>query len=100
MRAATRMVGVAASLDRFNAPERVAMSAAPTQSAAPDLAARLRTVHVGLRDDLEIARHVFRGQPSYVIRDPVTFHSHRLDPEDYEILVRLSATESLGDTFD
>lgn len=76
------------------------MSAQAAQSGAPDLAARLRTVHVGIRDDLEVSRHVFRGEPSYVIRDPVTFQSHRLDPADYEILVRLNSTESLGDTFD
>ncbi|MFN0137259.1 MAG: HlyD family efflux transporter periplasmic adaptor subunit [Phycisphaerae bacterium] len=76
------------------------MSAAATQPGAADLASRLRGVHVGMRDDLEVSRHVFRGQPSYVMRDPVTFHSHRLDPADYEIVVRLNPTESLGDTFD
>jgi len=65
----------------------------------PDLAARLRHVRVGVRADLDTTRHVFRGRPSYILRDPLTFQSHRLDPADYEILVSLDASRSLGEIF-
>mgnify|MGYP001617121830 CR=1 FL=1 len=64
------------------------------------LAARLRTAQVDVRDDLEVSRHVFRGAPAYVVRDPVTFNSHRLDPADYEVLVGIRANQTLGEVFD
>jgi|CXWL01.1.fsa_nt_gi putative peptide zinc metalloprotease protein len=64
------------------------------------LAARLRTAQVDVRDDLEVSRHVFRGAPAYVVRDPVTFNSHRLDPADYEVLVGIRAHHTLGEIFD
>lgn len=76
---------------------------APTRSAAaaaPALAARLRDVRVGVRADLEITRHVFRGEPAYVVRDPVTFQSHRLDPADYDALARLHADVPLSQHFE
>lgn len=64
------------------------------------LASRLRNVHVDLRDDLEVSRHVFQGEPSYVLRDPVSFQSHRFELDDYRVLVAISSHESLGCTFD
>lgn len=78
------------------------MNSAPanTPPGQPPLAARLRTAQVGVRDDLEVSRHVFRGAAAYVVRDPVTFNSHRFDPADYEILVRIRASQALGDIFD
>ena len=66
----------------------------------PDLASRLRAVRVGLRDDLEVSRHVFRGESAYIVRDPVTFQSHRFGVADYEILVRLNTAHTLGDIFE
>lgn len=69
-------------------------------SAAPDnLAQRLRNVCVGVRGDLEVSRHIMQGRPSYVIRDPLTFRSHRLDAADYDAFVRLNETTPLGDVF-
>jgi len=76
------------------------MSAPNPQPQAPPLAAKLRTVQVGLRPDLEVSRHLFRGEPSYIVRDPVTFHSQRLQPADYDIFVRIESTRPLGDIFD
>jgi len=75
---------------------------APTSTppSQPPLAARLRTAQVGVRDDLDVSRHVFRGAPAYVVRDPVTFNSHRFEPADYDILVRIRANQALGDIFD
>lgn len=71
-----------------------------SSAATPSPAAHLRGVHVGVRDDLEVTRHLFRGAAAYVVRDPVTFHSHRMEPEDYDILIRIQAQRPLGEIFD
>lgn len=77
------------------------MNAASHTAPSPESALRdkLRDVQVGLREDLEVTRHLFRGTPSYVIRDPVTFHTQRLDPADYDILVRIDPDRSLAEIF-
>lgn len=72
------------------------MSVAP----AENLAERLRNVRVGLRDDLEVSRHLFRSVPAYIVRDPISFQSHRFDVSDYSILVRISTDKSLGQLFE
>lgn len=72
-------------------------SAAP--SAPTQLADRLHGVHVNVRRDLEASRHVVRGEPGYVVTDPLTLQSHRFDVGDYQILVSIDATRSLGDIF-
>ncbi len=64
------------------------------------LAERLGRVHVGLREDLDTTRHVFRGEPSYIVRDPLTFRTHRFDVANYEILVSIDASRPLCDVFD
>lgn len=71
-----------------------------TRSAAPDLQSRLRGVHVDLREDLEVNRQVLRGEPCYILHDPVSFASHRFGQADYRILVSLSRHRSLGEVFD
>jgi putative peptide zinc metalloprotease protein len=76
------------------------MTGPASQPDASSLADRLRVVRVGLREDLEVSRHLFRGSPSYVVRDPVTFQSQRLDPCDYDVFVRLKADRELGAIFD
>lgn len=63
------------------------------------LSSRLSGVRVGLRDDLTVSRHVFRGQPAYVVTDPITFQNQRLDLCDYDVLTRLRSDVSLGDIF-
>ncbi len=71
-----------------------------TTTAPPDLAERLRPLRVGVRRDLEVSRHVFRGEPAYVVRDPITFQSHRVSPHDYKVLASIDASQTLGETFD
>lgn len=72
----------------------------PQSSHAPsELAPRLRSAQVGLRTDIEVHRHVFRGEPSYVIRDPMTLGVHRITPQDYQIVAALSKDVPLGDVF-
>lgn len=66
----------------------------------PRLADRLRNVRVSIRDDLTVTRHVLRGEPAYVVRDPLTFESHRFDAEDYAVFVSIDTARTLGETFD
>ncbi len=78
------------------------MSASPSNTDAPAselLAPKLSPAHVGLRADIEVHRHVFRGEPSYVIRDPVTLAVHRVTPEDYQIVAALTNERPLGQIF-
>ena len=74
-----------------------------SRTAAPSMpvsfAGRLGSVRVGLREDLEVSRHVFRGEATYIIQDPVTFQHHRLDREDYQVLVGISPEYTLGEVF-
>ena len=70
-----------------------------TTPSKPNLAERLRAVRVGVRRDLEVTRHVFRREPCYIVRDPVTFQSHRLEPADYEVLVSIGSDRTLGEIF-
>lgn len=66
----------------------------------PSLAERLRPVRVGLREDLDVTRHLFRGRPAYVIRDPITFNTYQLGPADYQIFITIEASRPLGEVFD
>lgn len=66
----------------------------------PGLAARLRDVVVAIRGELDISRHVFRAGPAYVVRDPITFATHRFDPEDYQVLNAIRGEGTLGEVFE
>ena len=61
---------------------------------------RLQQTHVGARRDLEVSRHVMRGKVHYVVRDPITYESHRFSAADYQILANLSDQQPLGVLFD
>jgi putative peptide zinc metalloprotease protein len=63
------------------------------------LAPKLGVAHVGLRADIEVHRHVFRGEPSYVMRDPVTLAVHRVTPEDYQVVAAITNERPLADIF-
>ncbi|UCD28253.1 MAG: hypothetical protein JSV03_14370 [Planctomycetota bacterium] len=73
--------------------------AVTTPTPESEIADRLRKVHVGIRHDLEVTRHVFRGKPAYIICDPMTLQNHQLEPSDYAILVAINREQSLGDIF-
>ncbi|MGJ8637508.1 MAG: hypothetical protein ACSHX5_11745 [Phycisphaerales bacterium] len=70
-----------------------------TPPAQPGVADRLREVVVAIRGDLDISRHTFRVGPAYVVRDPITFASHRFDPEDYLVLNAIRGSNTLGEVF-
>ncbi len=67
---------------------------------APSLANRLAEARVELRRDLEVSRHIFRGVPAYVVRDPVTFGSHKFSADDYAVLCALRVDRTLHETFE
>ena len=63
------------------------------------LAERLRSVCVGARRDLKVTRHLFRGEPAYLISDPMTLQNHRLGPDEYAVFVSLRRDRTLGQLF-
>ena len=67
---------------------------------ADPIAPRLRPAQVGFRQDLEVHRHVFRGEVSYVYRDPMTLAVHKVSEADYQLCAALDEDKSLGDVFD
>jgi len=75
------------------------MTSEPQQQ-PESLADRLRDVVVEMRGELDISRHVFRDGPAYVMRDPITFATHRFDPEDYTIISSIRRDWTLGETFE
>ena len=72
---------------------------APSSSAS-QLVERLREARVELRRDLDVSRHVFRGQVSYVLQDPLTFQSHQFSVGNYYVLTFLSIDRTLAECFD
>jgi len=68
-------------------------------SAQTSLADRLRGSAVAVRGDLDVSRHVFRDGIAYVVRDPVSFATHRLAPEEYTVLCALNDDQVLGEVF-
>lgn len=66
----------------------------------PQLEETLIGTSLFARQDLEVSRHVFGGQVSYILRDPITFESHRFSKVDYEIFVAMATERPLGIVFD
>ncbi len=66
----------------------------------PSLTDNLRTVRVGLRKDLEVSRHIFRHEPTYIVRDRITFQSQKFSPTDYRVLVSIDPSRTLGGIFE
>ncbi|MEM7260476.1 MAG: HlyD family efflux transporter periplasmic adaptor subunit [Planctomycetota bacterium] len=84
-----------------SSPEATEADAPPeADGAPPTLADRLRDVRVGLRPELEFSRHVFRGEVNYVARDPITFQSHRMDQDEYDVLIEIDENATLDENFD
>lgn len=65
----------------------------------PSLADRLADVVATARTDIEVTRDLFEGEPSYILRDPLSQSSHRLAPTDYEVFCRLDDHTPLATIF-
>lgn len=71
-----------------------------TPTAEPtDKFASYRKLQTGLRSDLQITRQRNKGEPVYIIYDPVSFQSHRLSLTDYRVAASLSETRTLDQAF-
>ena len=80
------------------------MSQATTQPPAPapgqddslgEAIEQLKTTQLSARQDLKVSRHLFRGTPSYIVHDPISFQSHRFTQSDYEVLSALDKKRTL-----
>ncbi len=69
------------------------------QNNSSSIAEKLKNVRVGIRSDLEVVRHVFNGVPAYIIRDPLTFQSFKLDINGYKIFTSIERHKPLGKIF-
>ena len=56
---------------------------------------QLKTTQLSARQDLKVSRHLFRGTPSYIVHDPISFQSHRFTQSDYEVLSALDKKRTL-----
>ena len=74
-------------------------SVATPQDKLNFLREKLEDVYLSARKDLSVSRHVFRGQPSYIVHDPVSMNSHRFSKHDYQTLAALTRNENLAKTF-
>ena len=60
---------------------------------------RLRDVVVTLRSELRVTRSVFRNEPCYILRDPITFSANRFPPGEYGVLMELDGKRTLSEIF-
>jgi putative peptide zinc metalloprotease protein len=63
------------------------------------LLARLASLSIGLRRDLEVSRQVAGGEVQYVIRDPLTFNSFSLTSVDYQVFQHLEHMQTVEEAF-
>ncbi len=72
---------------------------AVSEASEPSLAGRMGDVVVSMRSELRVTRTVFRGDPSYIVRDPITFQAHKFAPDEYEVFVALQSVRPLSEVF-
>ena len=58
-----------------------------------------RELRTSLRSDLQITRQRAKGEPVYVIYDPVSFQSHRLSLTDYRVAACIDESRTLDQSF-
>ncbi|MCF7958287.1 MAG: HlyD family efflux transporter periplasmic adaptor subunit [Phycisphaerae bacterium] len=58
---------------------------------------RLGPAHVGLRDDLEVHRHLLHHKVHYVFRDPLSLQCYQFSLKEYTILTHLTPRKSLAE---
>ena len=68
---------------------------APEDDSLGEAIEQLKTTQLSARQDLKVSRHLFRGTPSYIVHDPISFQSSRFSQSDYEILSALDKNRTL-----
>lgn len=76
------------------------MTQAPEQQKPEDPFAAVRDKRTGLRSDLQITRQLTKGEPIYVVYDPVSFQAHRLSLSDYRVVSCIRDSRSLQEAFE
>ena len=56
-------------------------------------------LRVNPRSDLRVSRHLRAGEPAYVIQDPISFATHRLNDFQYLVLTSIAPSQTLGENF-
>lgn len=74
-------------------------TADPAESPPGESEDRLGELPLAIRSDLHVSRQMQQGKAVYVVHDPVSFRTHRLTLENYQLLVRLNPAENLGSNF-
>lgn len=70
-----------------------------TIKTSADQRERLKGLKAVLRSDLQISRQLSERRPIYVIHDPISFQTHRLDENQYSVAVFATQNSTLGETF-
>ncbi len=60
---------------------------------------RLGRICIGLRKDLVFTRQEIRGEPSYVVHDPLSFQNHVFDVLEYRVMTTIIHDRTLGEAF-
>lgn len=71
----------------------------PAESPSDGPEDQLGELTLAVRSDLHVSRQMQQGKAVYVVHDPVSFRTHRLTLENYQLLVRLNPAENLGNNF-
>lgn len=69
-------------------------------TASNDRFEKLRQLRASLRSDLTITRQLYRGEPVYLIHDPVNFKNHRFSMADYSVVTNFREDLTLGQVFE
>ncbi len=72
---------------------------APGDTAQKSVAERLGDVRASIRPDLEISRHIFGGEPSYLLVDSVTGQTHRFTAGDYQLVAAIDSRLMLKEVY-
>ena len=70
-----------------------------SDSAIGEAIEKIKTAQMGARQDLKVSRHLFRGEPSYIVHDPMSFQSHRFSESDYWVLSALDKDKTLEEVY-
>lgn len=60
---------------------------------------RVAALRPELRGDVEVSRHRYRNRAWYVIRDPISGHTHRLTPAAYQIVGRMDGRQTVDEIY-
>ena len=60
---------------------------------------RVAALKPALREDVEVSRHRYRNNAWYVLRDPVSGHTHRVTPTAYQFVGRMDGSQTVDEIY-